>query len=582
MPNNEMDYSLIHRTPDGTGKILVTTPGSPDKGSWETEAELKTYVNQDVNAAINAVNTRVTNIEETLMGENEITVQYPDDGNYSSLMPNRVPARALKFAEVPRFRGKTRAWNSLGKAQTSGSAITRINDYSVSVSFDSSFSGYTQINEAVQTVNGHKYLVYYKQTSGTNLRTAADGIFKYYDASTIEAGNAYIADGDGTTDILQVAPYTEGVGGSGTFYSIVRDITLYFGGTLPADGDTVEKLQANYPELFVLSAYNAGSLVSTTVNGVESVGVNIWDEDFQNGYFYNATNNGAKESSVNWNCSRNKQPCVGGTDYYLYVKNKATFLIHVIWFDADNNYITYVGKSTAGVISSPVNACFFAMNIAVEEYGGTTYNHDIQICLNSYADKTTHHPYKTDTITLPTPVTLRSAGSVADTDELNFEVDGVQRRRNTQKISSYVFNGATDVSSSSTAWMANCYSFRISTAKSLELDAKVTVNSLCSNYIINMTPDSVVGSFWLYKDAEGLVIYINHDNNTMGIAAFRALLQSNPITFNFTRETPVVTLGDPILDPFIEVEGGGTMETIQEQTPVIDNCLDVTYDIIPQ
>ena len=47
MPNNEMDYSLIHRTPDGNGKILVTTPGSPDKGSWETEAELKTYVNQD-------------------------------------------------------------------------------------------------------------------------------------------------------------------------------------------------------------------------------------------------------------------------------------------------------------------------------------------------------------------------------------------------------------------------------------------------------------------------------------------------------------------------------------------------------
>ena len=43
----DMDYSLIHRTPDGNGKILVTTPGSPDKGSWESEAELKTYVNQD-------------------------------------------------------------------------------------------------------------------------------------------------------------------------------------------------------------------------------------------------------------------------------------------------------------------------------------------------------------------------------------------------------------------------------------------------------------------------------------------------------------------------------------------------------
>ena len=59
MPNNEMDYSLIHRTPDGNGKILVTTPGSPDKGSWETEAELKTYVNQDVYDAINAISGRL-------------------------------------------------------------------------------------------------------------------------------------------------------------------------------------------------------------------------------------------------------------------------------------------------------------------------------------------------------------------------------------------------------------------------------------------------------------------------------------------------------------------------------------------
>ena len=113
MPNNEMDYSLIHRTPDGNGKILVTTPGSPDKGSWESEAELKTYVNQDVNTAINAINTRVTNIEETLMGENEVTVQYPSDSTYSSLMPNRVPSRALKFAEVPRLMGKSRSWNQL-------------------------------------------------------------------------------------------------------------------------------------------------------------------------------------------------------------------------------------------------------------------------------------------------------------------------------------------------------------------------------------------------------------------------------------------------------------------------------------
>ena len=43
----EMDYSLIQRNPDGTGKILVTTPGVPNKGSWESEQQLKDWVLAD-------------------------------------------------------------------------------------------------------------------------------------------------------------------------------------------------------------------------------------------------------------------------------------------------------------------------------------------------------------------------------------------------------------------------------------------------------------------------------------------------------------------------------------------------------
>ena len=42
MPN--MDYSLIQRTPDGTGKILVTAPGIPNKGTYVTEQDLRDWV----------------------------------------------------------------------------------------------------------------------------------------------------------------------------------------------------------------------------------------------------------------------------------------------------------------------------------------------------------------------------------------------------------------------------------------------------------------------------------------------------------------------------------------------------------
>lgn len=39
-----MDYSLVQRIIDGTGQILDTTPGSPDSGSYVTEAQLRDWI----------------------------------------------------------------------------------------------------------------------------------------------------------------------------------------------------------------------------------------------------------------------------------------------------------------------------------------------------------------------------------------------------------------------------------------------------------------------------------------------------------------------------------------------------------
>ena len=50
-----MDYSLVNRTPDGTGKILVTTPGSPGTGSYVLESDMKSYINQGMVAKTDIV-----------------------------------------------------------------------------------------------------------------------------------------------------------------------------------------------------------------------------------------------------------------------------------------------------------------------------------------------------------------------------------------------------------------------------------------------------------------------------------------------------------------------------------------------
>lgn len=39
-----MDYSLVNRPIDGTGKLLDTSPGSPDGGSYITEAQLRDWI----------------------------------------------------------------------------------------------------------------------------------------------------------------------------------------------------------------------------------------------------------------------------------------------------------------------------------------------------------------------------------------------------------------------------------------------------------------------------------------------------------------------------------------------------------
>ena len=45
MPN--MDYSLVQRNPDGTGKILITDPGIPDVGTYSTENQLLHWIAQN-------------------------------------------------------------------------------------------------------------------------------------------------------------------------------------------------------------------------------------------------------------------------------------------------------------------------------------------------------------------------------------------------------------------------------------------------------------------------------------------------------------------------------------------------------
>ena len=600
----EMDYSLIHRTPDGNGKILVTTPGSPDKGSWETEAELKTYVNQDVNTAINAINTRVTNIEETLMGENEITVQYPSDSTYTSLMPNRVPARALKFAEVPRFRGKSRAWNQLAPKIQSGSvwsayffdSVSETNDKiagTVSTKNISASFYITDSDGGIPMISGHKYLVaFYLTTSEATISCRVNYMDSKWSSDISVPANAKTlcavvvdASSIGSNKYFGIYPNRSAgleVGTTVTFENpFVRDLTLIFPDWSASDITTanIPLMVQQVPDLLKCNAYDAGSLVDTEVSGVKAVGVNIWDEEWESGGIN--SNTGQNEGGNTFR-SKNYIGVSFSETYYIKASSSYGGGLAFFKYDADKNYLGLFNLYFNASFSVPAGCSY----IRFTPWSASGYNHDIQICLNSYPDKTTYHPYKTDTLSLPETVTLRSAGSVADTDELNVEVvvDGVKvnKRRQTVRvelgnlgdynwtyIDAYgIFYADDDIGALKTTGITCCC------ASYLAVENVSTSASAGSN------PDK---SICLMSSTSGANRVYLRDSSKTGadlVNGHASWLENEEFTYAIATES--VTLLEPIIENFIEVQGGGTVETIQTQTPIIDNCLDVTYDIIPQ
>ena len=598
MPNNEMDYSLIHRTPDGNGKILVTTPGSPDKGSWETEAELKTYVNQDVvkktdivqslgqqvdkvpsnkavDDAINTLNTRVTNIEETLMGENEITVQYPDDGNYSSLMPNKVPTRALKFAEVPRFRGKSRAWNQLVPVPTSATetannvTFTNNTDGTITITTNGTATANTAYicyigswRDGLSFVGGHKYLF-----SGSGLSS----VRVEYIASPVGSGSNTVfyidnfsdssiatATGNGSWLYLEIR-VSNGSTVNTTIIPQIYDLTAIFGaGNEPS---TVADALAQIPALGQYNAYDAGSLVDTVVSGVKAVGVNIWEEEWENGTINLSTGADVPSSSYVRSKGYIEVTPLSMLYFCMAVGQRADGM-YVCYYDDNKNFIRPVLANSANalVYQMPFNCRYIRFYMAGGY--GSTYNHDIQICLNSYADKTTYHPYKTDTLSLSTPVTLRSAGSVSD--ELDVESGVV-----THKIYKKTF-------SASDGWeLSGAGNFFLEISDMYQVDYTTQI-SLLAEYAYDNTNSSIDKTYW----NNGRFIFVRDTSFNGDTSAFASALAGKKL--NYALATPTTESIDPVPYNFVEVEGGGTVDTIQTQTPIIDNSLDVTYDIIPQ
>lgn len=146
------------------------------------------------------------------------------------------------------------------------------------------------------------------------------------------------------------------------------------------------------------SPENVRPISGRTGLSVERVGVNVWDEEWENGYYNRAT--GIKDGNRNTTYFRSKNyiPCVPNTSYYFKAPSvhasNATYYA-VLYYDADKNYISAINSGIGDTVrTTPENAHFMTFYIEAVT-SGATYNHDISI--NYPSTDTEYHPYQGST-----------------------------------------------------------------------------------------------------------------------------------------------------------------------------------------
>ena len=130
---------------------------------------------------------------------------------------------------------------------------------------------------------------------------------------------------------------------------------------------------------------------------VNVTGVNVWDEEWENGSYSNIT--GAKTVSANKVRNKNLIPVLPNTEYYCKLPLSVTAL-NVYWFDKNKQFLfadDEYGIRQNSKFTVPNGCCYLGWSTFGSNY--TSYNNDISI--NYPSTDTEYHAYSGTTTTIP-------------------------------------------------------------------------------------------------------------------------------------------------------------------------------------
>lgn len=171
------------------------------------------------------------------------------------------------------------------------------------------------------------------------------------------------------------------------------DITAIYGeGNEPT---SVEAFEADYEAWFgkplSYEPYDEGSVRNVKMTGMKSVGFNLWDEEWVNGYY------GADGFHPNPDiiCSKNFIKVIPNTNYYI--KSLSDVSIHK--YDENKNYIDNIANIRDRVFDTG-SACYINFNTYYSSHI-STYNNDICINISDETRNGTYEAYKEATAQVP-------------------------------------------------------------------------------------------------------------------------------------------------------------------------------------
>ena len=475
-------------------------------------------------------------------------------------------------ARVKRVLGKTVVWNQLLKFRTTASATKNgltyapyINDSKVRISgtwngLQTSDPNIYGMFGTYNILGGHKYLAFSSDDRYSLYCYWTGGNAGIYRGSYIFTANSSVSMSMTIRPANLNDPYTID---SDVAFCLI-DLTLMFGaGNEPS---TVAEFEAMFPKSYY--PYDAGSLLSVDVRGVESVGFNLWDEEWELGGIDSTT--GANTANNIQIRSKNYIPVFPATDYYFCCGSILTGSNPSLrFYDADKGYIgAYPASGNISpynmVFTTPANAHY--MRFAHQPNYGTTYNHDTCINLSDPARNGDYEPYRADTAAFDTstyfPDGMKSAGSVSD--ELT----------NSKAVT---LIGAVDLGTLSWTYI---------TTSSGHWRFYATLANVTTHYQnLLMVPYIPISPSTQYTGVQGISCQPSGNNTLIMISDesyststdFKAAMSG--VMLYYELATPTVTEIDPPLNLTYRTEAGGTERAIVDETATAPQSAPPTWGV---